>query len=235
MPEASPKGESKSNGDVERAVKSAHGHARTLKDFLEQQSGITLESRRPLLAWLVEHCSNLLLPFHKGEPHDGHTAYMRLKGEPWRVEMPSFDECVDCRKRTRHKLESRWSRGVFVGVRVRTSERIVMDETGTYVVQSLRRVPEEQRYDHRLLQSVCGTPWEPNPGDVKTDLLEPMLIIPQLPDVEPTPTKPFTVTTREPAMSTSAKWTSKSLVSRRDAQPVKFTAQDCQCLGKDTP
>ena len=28
------------------------------------------------------------------------------------------------------------------------------------------RVPEEPRYDHRLLQNVRGTPWEPNPGDV---------------------------------------------------------------------
>ena len=71
--------------------------------------------------------------------------------------MPSFGECVDYRKRTRHKLESRWSRGVFVGVRVKTTERIVMDETGTHVVQSVRRVPEEQRYDHRLLQNVRGT------------------------------------------------------------------------------
>ena len=100
--------------------------------------------------------------------------------------MLSFVECVDYRKRTRHKLELRWFRGVFVGVRVKTAERIVMDETGTYVVQSVRRVPEEQRYDHRLLQSV---PWEPNPGDVSTDLPEPILIVPQLPDVEPTPTK----------------------------------------------
>ena len=61
-----------------------------------------------------------------------------------------------------------------------------MDETGTYVVQSVRRVPEGQRYDHKLLQSVS---WEPNRGDVSTDLPEPILIIPQLPDVEPTPTK----------------------------------------------
>ena len=105
--------------------------------------------------------------------------------------MPSFGECVDFRRRTRHKLESRWSRGVFVGVRVKTTERIVMDETGTYVVQSVRRVPEEQRYDNRLLRSVRGTPWEPNPGDVSTDLPEPMLIIPQLPDVEPTPTRVY--------------------------------------------
>ena len=116
VPEASPKGESKSNGEVERAVQSVHGLVRTLKNFLEQQSGIALESRSPLLAWLVELCSNLLLLFHKGEPHDGHTAYMHLKGKPWRLEMPSFGECFDFHRRTRHKLESRWSRGVFVGV-----------------------------------------------------------------------------------------------------------------------
>ena len=108
-----------------------------------------------------------------------------------RVEMPSFGECVDYRKRTRHKLEKRWLRGVFVGVQVKTTQRIVMDETGTYVVQSVRRVPEEQRYDHRLLQIVSGSPWEPNPGDVSTFLPEPLLTVTQQPDVEPTPTETF--------------------------------------------
>ena len=44
-----------------------------------------------------------------------------------------------------------------MGARVETTEHIVMDETGTHVVQSVRRVPEGQRYDHRLLQSVRGT------------------------------------------------------------------------------
>ena len=39
VPEACPKGESKSNGEVECAVQSVHGLPRTLKDFLEQQSG----------------------------------------------------------------------------------------------------------------------------------------------------------------------------------------------------
>ena len=53
VPEASPKGESKSNGDVERAVQSVHGLARTLKDFLEQRSDITLESRSFLLGVLL--------------------------------------------------------------------------------------------------------------------------------------------------------------------------------------
>ena len=84
-----------------------------------------------------------------------------------------------------------------MGARVKTSERIVMDEAGTYVAQSVRRVPEEQRYDHRLLQSVRGTPWEPNQGDVSTDLPEPMLIIPPLPDVEPAPTQTCNVYIRK--------------------------------------
>ena len=96
-------------------------------------------------------------------------------------------------------------------VRVKTTERIVMDETGTCVVQIVRQ------HDHRLLQNIPGTPWESNPGNGSKNVLEPMLIIPQLPDV---PLRP-----KEPAMSTSAKWTSKSLVTQRDAQLAKFTVE----------
>ena len=184
---------------------------------------------------LAEHCSCLLLLFHTGEPHDGHTACMRLKGKAWIVEMPSFGECVDYRKCTRRKPETRWSRVVFVGVRVKTTERIVMDETGTYAVQSVRRVPVEQRHDHRLLQSVRGTPGKPNPGDVSTDLPEPMLIAPRLPDVGPTPTKTYHSDNRGTRIVYIRKTALKSLVTRQDAQPAKFTAQDCQCLGRDTP
>ena len=191
IPEASPKGESKSNGEVERAVQSVHGLARTIKDFIEQQSGVTVEPRSPLLAWLVEHCGNLLLLFHKGEPHDGHTAYMRLKGKPWRVELPGFGECVEYRKRTRHKLENRWKRGIFVGVKVTTTEKIVADREGTYVVQSIRRVPVEHRYDAELLRGIRGTPWEPNPASGTSELPEPLTIVPKMPEIAPAPSRTF--------------------------------------------
>ena len=43
--EASLMVEIKSNGEVERAVQSVHGPARTLKEVLEQQSGITMASK----------------------------------------------------------------------------------------------------------------------------------------------------------------------------------------------
>ena len=237
VPEASPKGESKSNGEVERAVQSVHGLARTSRTSWNSGPELLWNPEARLLEWLVEHCSNLLLLFHKGEPHDGHSAYMRLKSKPWIVEMPSFGECVDFRRRTRHKLESRWSRGVFVGViRVKTTERIVMDETGTYVVQSVKRVPEEQRYDNRLLRNVRGTPWEPNLVTYRADLPEPMLIIPQLPAVEPTPTGVYNSDnkTKVHETSTSARQTSRDLVTLQVVVRAKFIAPDSRCLGKST-
>ena len=103
VPEASPKGESKSKGEVERVVQSVHGLARTMRDFLEQQSGITLESRCPLLAWLVEHCTNLFLLFHKGEPHDGHTAFTRRRASPGESRLASAST-------TENALGTSWKR-----------------------------------------------------------------------------------------------------------------------------
>ena len=102
IPEAAPKGDAhaQSNGEVERAVQEVLGLARTLKDALEQKSGIELDPKSPLLAWLVELAANVLTLLHKGAPKDGFTAYMRLKGKPWKIELPMFGETVeeDCQQ-----------------------------------------------------------------------------------------------------------------------------------------
>ena len=108
-----------------------------------------------------------------------------------------------------------------MGLRVKITERIVMVETGTYVVQSMRRVPEEQRYDHRLGRRfdrfACSDADHPT-----------------MPDVEPAPTHTYHSDNWEPATSTSAKWILKDLVTWQDVQPAKFTALDHKCLDKNT-
>ena len=58
--------ESSSSRKVERAVQSVQGFA------------------SPLRARVDGALFQFFLLFHKGEPHDGHTAYIRLKGKPWR-------------------------------------------------------------------------------------------------------------------------------------------------------
>ena len=91
------------------------------------------------------------------------TPYQRIKGKPWTIALPAFGECVEYKKRTRHKLEDRWDTGIYLGVKHDTTERIVGTSTGCYVVQSIRRVPEDRRYDSQLLANVKGLPWKPVP------------------------------------------------------------------------
>ena len=75
------------------------------------------------------------------------------------MDLPPFGEKVDYMRRTRHKLEARWAEGVFLGVKEETTEKIVGDATGIYVVQSIRRKPEGSRYDSTALEVLRGVPW----------------------------------------------------------------------------
>eukprot|EP00974_Lingulodinium_polyedra_P074200 7190534-Lingulodinium_polyedra.AAC.1 len=51
--------------------------------------------------------------------------FQRVKGKPWRVPHPAFGDCVEFKKRTPHKLEPRWGRGVYLGIKEGTAEKIV--------------------------------------------------------------------------------------------------------------
>ena len=85
---------------------------------------------------------------------------------------------------------------MFLGVRRLTSEKIVGDGNGIYVVQSIRRVDEESRWDRDLLLSSKGVPWQcntPTPreragepaarADVAPDLPKPVTVVPERPEV----------------------------------------------------
>ena len=48
QPEESPVGESKSNGEVERATQTAQGHIRTLKPAMEGRSKLKIRDDRPI-------------------------------------------------------------------------------------------------------------------------------------------------------------------------------------------
>ena len=52
--------------------------------------------------------------------------------------------------------KARWERGVFLGVKVESTEKIVGTDNGVFVVQSVRRLPEDQRYDSEALSKLKG-------------------------------------------------------------------------------
>ena len=45
-----------------------------------------------------------------------------------------------------------------------TTERIVGNLPGIFIVQSARRKPEEERWNPDLVKGLKGIPWDPNPG-----------------------------------------------------------------------
>ena len=72
-----------------------------------------------------------------------------------------------------------------MGVDRKTSERIIGDPEGTYVVQSVRRNAFEDRWDSPFALSIIGVPWLPNPkGSDPKELAEAIVIEPECPDVK---------------------------------------------------
>ena len=114
-----------------------------------------------MLAWLIEYAGVLQNLFGVGQ--DGLTPYQRVKGKSWKVPLPAFGECIEYRKRTTHKLESRWERGLYLGIKEGTIEKLVGAPNVVYSVSSIRRVPEDSRYDGDLVRNLKGVPWKPNP------------------------------------------------------------------------
>jgi hypothetical protein len=106
--EKAPKGDpgtKPSNGEVERAVQTVRGIARTLKERVEQYTRCVLDPKCPILAWLIEYAGVLHYLFHRRE--DGMAPYQRAKGKEWTIALPAFGESIDFKKNTRHKSESR--------------------------------------------------------------------------------------------------------------------------------
>ena len=186
--EHSPKGDhhGKSNGEAEAAVEITQGLCRTYKDACEFGMGQPINPRSPMLSWLIEHAGNMYnLYAHDETMKDGLTPFRRLKGRDWQISLPPWGEAVDYRVRTKHKLEPRWATGIFCGVRLNTTEKIIATEKGV-VAQSVRRKPKELRWDADLFKKVCGTPWAPIPGrsarpEEAIELAESVEVEPELP------------------------------------------------------
>ena len=178
---ASKESHEKSNGAAEVTVKQIHGLARSVKEQLEDKAKVKLPQKHPVLAWLIKYVGVLISLFAKGP--DGFTPYFRLKGKHWRVPLPLYGECVEFKVQTRHKLESRWAPGVYLGIRRKTSEKLVGTADTIYVVQSIRRKPQDEAWDGDLLMSIKGTPWLPNPKEGESkDLPLPIVLVPEVPE-----------------------------------------------------
>ena len=168
-----PKGESPANGKVEEAAKAVREHMRVLKDHLEFKAQIELECRDPIVLWMVRWAAMLVSRFARGA--DGKTSYQRRTGKPCRLEVLPFGESVwfkHLKDPTTgdNKFLSPWEEGIWLGHARSSSECLVGTKQGVLRAWSVKRRPEEERWNADLIRGMQGTPQRPDPSKPGVDV-----------------------------------------------------------------
>ena len=114
--EVSPVEDSRSNGEIEKAIQDVQGQIRAMKSSLESRYKCSINPAHCCLPWLVTHSTSLLNRFQVGQ--DGRTAHKRLKGREFRGSVCEFGECVWYMRVGivgKDKFDNRWSDGIWLG------------------------------------------------------------------------------------------------------------------------
>ena len=121
--EESPVKSSGSNGVVERGIQVLEGQVRVMLLALEERIGFKVDPKWPVVSFIPEYAAYLINRLEVGK--DGKTAYERCKGKKATVLGIEFGEKLLYKVKFKDKLsklESRWEKGIFVGVRRRSGE-----------------------------------------------------------------------------------------------------------------
>ena len=173
IPEESPVGDSKANGEIESGVKEIKGMMRSVRSDLESKLKMVLDRRDPLLAWLPTYVADMISRHRIGK--DGRTAERRRTGRNWRRPAFQFGELIFVRtvmpkaeRAKRGSYEMMMREGRYLGHHGRTGALLVMTEDGIIRGSGARRVPEERRWSTEGWDRLKGLPWEVRPMQRRT-------------------------------------------------------------------
>ncbi len=160
-PLATPVGESASNGGIEGAVKILKGLLRVHLAALERRIGGRFPASHPVMTWLVEY-AGVLLTRHKVRP-DGRTGYEAVRGKRASLPMCGFGEKVLFLP-AKSVANRRFEYGIYLGVLQSSNELLVATDAGVVKVRTIKRLPDDRRWDAEAVLAIKGTPWAPVDG-----------------------------------------------------------------------
>ena len=114
-------------------------------------------STHAAVAWLVQHCGDLVTKYQSGS--DGKTSYERFKNKKNNEEAIEFGECIYARP-TKYegdgKLTAKWIEGVWLGNKWGTNENYVSTIEGINVRRGVHRKPEQHRWSKDRINEIRG-------------------------------------------------------------------------------
>ena len=155
-----PKESKGSLGLAENANKRGEAQLRKEQAKLKKRLNVRLTKNELLTPWAIRNCAFTLNHFQPG--NDGLTVHKRIHGEDYKGAMLNFGEkCQFKERREQGKLEDRWPFGIWVGKTTLDDEHLLLTPAGVRTARSVKRLPEEKKYDKVFLASCKGTPWNP--------------------------------------------------------------------------
>eukprot|EP00973_Karenia_brevis_P042574 5893899-Karenia_brevis.AAC.2 len=166
MVQNSPVGESQSNGVIERTIQSVQEQVRAIKNTIEEEASMKIDSTSHIWPWLIEYAAFTLYAF-KIDDDDGLTALERTRGKATHQAIVAFGERVMYKpaKSVRvEKAEARWEDGVWLGVSPETHEHLIGTSRGVVKCRAISAVEESKKFDKNFIEEMKGLPWQPVPG-----------------------------------------------------------------------
>ena len=167
IPEVSARGESQSNGAVERAAQVVAELVRVLKEQLEQNATVQVGLTDTISLWMFRWAAMLCSKYMVGS--DGRTAHERRRDRRCRIPVVASGERVLYKqiregKNRRDKLESEDRESVCFGHSRNAYQCLIGTREGVVRAYSFRRRDETSRWDARLIQGVKRTHQQLDPG-----------------------------------------------------------------------
>ena len=147
---------------AERAVQSLEEMIRVHQLSFKSRLKTKLPCARPLMAWLVEHCADVLNRYNIGA--DGRTPYQRLKGRKFVEHMLEFGTSVMFRvsgKVHGGVMQQRWFPGIWLGKKLHTQKHLVMKEDGLVGRSWAERKKKADPLSWKTMTKLISTPHDP--------------------------------------------------------------------------
>ena len=166
IPELPAKGESQSNGAVEEAGKTVREYTRVLKEQVEDKAKIKLKPDDNIVQWMVRWAAFICSRYVVGK--DGKTGYERRRGRRCKIPSLPFAECVWYKqiregKDRQNKFDTEIREGIWLGHARESNEVLIGTDAGVVRAYSVERRDPDQRWNGALIQSMRGTPQQPDP------------------------------------------------------------------------
>ena len=151
--------ESKSNGLMQRAIRTRQGMLRTTKCHVERVAAARVPLLHPLVEWMILWAATLLYRFKNNRY--GRTPYQMVTGHQSNRPIAPFGEVVHFRLADRrphvHKGESVLVLGAAIGIADRSDQAFILTGDGIKACRSVRRVAPDMRWNGQSLLTLEWT------------------------------------------------------------------------------